>query len=205
MSLDTYTNLKTEIIEWLDRDDLSDRVDTFIDLAEARHQREIRIRDMLVREPLTVVSRYTDIPGGYLEAKTLRLLTSPKVTILDYLNLHEMNERRVETPTDKPLHFTVHSQIEFDRAPDQAYSGEIIYYKSLNALSTTVSTNALLTRAPDIYLWSALAASAPFLMNDERITLWNSLYENARDSINTLDLYARQVGPVVSQVSGWTP
>lgn len=205
LSLDTYTELKQSVIDWLDRDDLVDRVDDFIDIAEARHRREIRIREMLVRDPLTVVSRYASLPTGYLAAKTIRLLTSPKLTVLKYLNLHEMNNRRVETPNDKPLHFTVHNQIEFDRIPDQSYSGELIYYKRLNQLSTTVSSNALLSRAPDIYLWSALAASAPFLMNDERIVLWETLYTDAKDTLNTLEINSMNIGPVVSQVSGWTP
>ncbi len=201
MALSNYAELKDEIIEWLDRDDLTTKVDTFIRLAESRHRREVRIRNMLTRTSLTAVTRYTSLPTGYLEAKTFRLLTDP-VTVLTSLTLHEMNNRRSES-TGKPLFFTVHSQIEFDRVPDVAYNGEIIYYQELSPLSATNTTNTLLTVAPDIYLYSALAASAPFLMNDERIATWNSLYVDAKDSIALLD--NKPIGPVASQVSGATP
>lgn len=201
MALDTYANLKTSISNHLDRDDLDAQIDDFIDIAESRHKREVRFREMLLRQSLAVVNRFAAFPAGYLEAKTMRLLTDP-VTVLKSLNLHEMNNRRRATP-GKPLYFTVHSQIEFDRAPDTTYSGEIIYYQSLPALTSTNTTNALLTKAPEIYLYSALAASAPFLMNDERIPLWESLYANSRDNLALLD--NKPIGPVQSQVSGPTP
>ena len=34
MSLDTYANLKLEIIDWSHRDDLDLKIDTFIEMAE---------------------------------------------------------------------------------------------------------------------------------------------------------------------------
>ena len=203
MSLDSYTGLKQSIIDHLDRDDLSSQVDDFIDIAEARHKRKIRILEMLVRSPLTVVNRYTAIPAGYLGAKTFRLLTDP-VTVLTSVNLHEMNIKRREV-TGKPLLFTVHAEIEFDKTPDQSYSGEIVYYKSVSPLSSTQASNAILAKAPDVYLYAALAASAPFLMNDERVKLWENLYTQARDSLNQMEQSMLHVGPVVAKVSGWTP
>ena len=46
MALDTYANLKTEIANYLNRTDLTSYLDTFIDLAEARHARDLRVREM---------------------------------------------------------------------------------------------------------------------------------------------------------------
>ena len=46
MALDTYANLKTEIANYLNRSDLTEHLDTFIDLAEARHSRDLRVREM---------------------------------------------------------------------------------------------------------------------------------------------------------------
>lgn len=200
MALDTYANLKTAITDHLDRSDLSSHVDDFIDLAEARHKREIRIREMLNRDALTVDDRYVSLPTGYLEAKMIRLLTNP-VTVLDHVNLYEMTRRR-RTGTGKPGLFTIHAQIEFDRDADQSYSGEIIYYKEETALSNSNTSNNILTRAADCYLYAALAASAPFLMNDERVPLWETLYRNARDELNALDRRGSHVGPIRSRIGG---
>lgn len=201
MALETYAELKQEIIDWLDRDDLTTKVDSFIRLAEARHRREVRIREMITRASITVVTQYSALPTGYLSAKTFRLLTDP-LTILTPLNLHEMNNRR-RTISGKPIYFTIHSQIEFDRPPDTSYPGEMIYYQQLPALGTTNANNSLLVVSPDIYLYSSLAASAPFLVDDDRIAMWDNLYVTAKDEINLMD--TNPVGSIQSQVSGPTP
>lgn len=200
MALDSYANLKTAVAAHLERDDLTDNIDDFIDIAEARHQREIRIREMLQRDAITVNARQISLPAGFLEGKTLRLLTDP-VTALTEVNLEELNTERKEG-TGKPKFFAIHKEIEFDVTPDSSYSGEIIFYKAFTALSGSATSNALLVKAPDAYLYGALVAASPFIMHDERIQVWNSLYEDARDRLNGADKKGRHIGPIVSRVSG---
>ena len=48
MALDTYTNLKTEIASYLNRDDLTSNIDTFIDLAESRHAKDLLLREQSI-------------------------------------------------------------------------------------------------------------------------------------------------------------
>jgi hypothetical protein len=202
MSLDTYSNLKDEIASYLDRDDLTDNIDTFIDLAEADHKRVVRIREMIKRDSLTVNARYVDLPSDFLEPLSFRLLTSP-LTILNELNFHEMNRVRSES-NGKPEYFVTHgSEIEFNKSPDQSYSGEITYYYSLTPLSSGNTTNAILERAPDLYLYGALTAAEPFMMNDPRIQTWAALYQNALNGVNGMD--RKRSGPLVSRVAGATP
>lgn len=202
MALSNYTELQEAIADYLD-DDLTDQIKDFIRLAEARHRREIRIREMVKREALTVNARYVDYPTGFLEARNLRLLTNP-MTVLSEVSVHEMNRRRQET-TGKPTFVTFHEQIEFDSAPDQTYNGEIIFYKAVDRLSDSVATNDILDIAPDAYLYASLLASAPFLLNDERVQLWGQLYAQARDSLNETAKASRRTGPLVSRVAGATP
>src|SRR5262245_23416133 len=128
MALDSYDNLKTAIINFLDRDDLSTYVDDFIDLAEARHKREILIREMLARSRASLGGRYLSLPTRFVKMKTIRLLTTP-VTVLEEINLHEMNRERDEN-TGKPTFYTVHEEIEFDVTADDTYTVEMIYYAS---------------------------------------------------------------------------
>jgi hypothetical protein len=77
MAVDSYSNLKAEIANHLDRDDLTSDIDTFIDLCEARHKRDIRIRELITRDSITCDARYEDLPTGFLEAISFRLLTDP--------------------------------------------------------------------------------------------------------------------------------
>lgn len=203
MSIATVSELRNAIADYLDDENLSTQIDDFIVLAEARHRREIRMREMLTRASLTVDARNVDLPDGFLEAVNIRLLTDP-VTVVQELSLHEMTVIRSET-TGKPIYYTVTSDLEFDKPADQSYSGEITYYKAFTALDDDNTSNALLTTYPDAYLYAALSASAPFQMADERLPVWEAMYVSARDAINAQASASRRVGPLVSRVHGATP
>lgn len=217
MSLDTYANLKTAIADTLDRDDLSDNIDDFIDLAEEMHRRPpesdtnrdpeiiggVRLKEMITRSSITVNARQISLPTRYLEAINFRLLTTP-VTVLKAVNYHEMTRIRTSA-TGKPQYFTVANEIELDKSPDSSYSGEIVYYQYPTPLDATNTTNDVLTYAPGAYLYGALLASAPFLMDDPRIVMWRSLYRASAKGVSALTRKGRVVGPLVSRVSGPTP
>lgn len=203
MSLATYTDLKTAIAAHLDRSDLTSYLDDFIDVAESMHQRDIRIREIIARDAITIDDRQEAVPAGVLEVISLRLLTTP-VTVLEYVNLHEMNRWRQEV-TGRPSRFTIHEEIEFDVEPEESYSGEIIYYGAVTALSGSTASNAILAKAPDLYLYGSLMAAAPFLGADERIQVWGAFYKNGVAALNARARMARVMGPLVARVAGATP
>jgi hypothetical protein len=45
MAIGTYSELQTAVANWLGRDDLTDRIPEFIDLAEARLSRALEPRE----------------------------------------------------------------------------------------------------------------------------------------------------------------
>jgi hypothetical protein len=199
MALDSYTNLKAEIADWLDRDDLTSRIDTFIDLAEAKLSREIRVRAMLKRASGSLTGRYMALPSGYRGMKILRLLTDP-VSVLEQCNLTELTKR--QCATGKPEFFAVHEEIEFNRAPDESYQAEMVYYAPLASLSDSTSSNWILANAPDLYLYGALSAAEPFLDNDERLATWKQLYNDGASAINLEDQRSRTSGPQIARTAG---
>lgn len=203
MSLDTYSNLKTAISDTLDRNDLTDHIDDFIDIAEARHKRDVRIRQMIARESITVNNRQISLPDDFVEAIDLRLLTDP-VTVLSNVTYHEMNRRRIES-TGRPEIYTITNEIEFDKSPDTSYSGEIVFWHGQSALSDSNTSNDILTNHPDLYLYAACAAAAPFLMDDPRLVVWNTLYTNGVEQANAMTRRGRVSGRISSRVVGDTP
>jgi len=56
-------------------------------------------------------------------------------------------------------------------------------YKDFADLSDSNSSNWILAGYPDVYLYGALTEAAPYLIDDERVGVWKSLYTEA---INTL-------------------
>ena len=202
MALDTYDALKAAIADHLDRDDLTSAIPDFIRLAESRHRRDFRIREMITREPLPVNARQIALPTGCLQPIGLRLMTNP-VTVLRPVSYDRMAALYEQT-SGKPKHYTISNDIEFDHVPDQTYSAEILFYKQETALSDTNATNYILDKVPDAYLYGALAASAPFLMDDTRIVTFNAFYQDALQQANRVSK-TRVPGPMVSKPVGSTP
>jgi hypothetical protein len=71
---------------------------------------------------------------------------------------------------------------------------EMIYYAQIPALSDSNTTNWMLTKNPDIYLYGALLEASPYIMNDTRIPIWEDKYTKAMASLKGADQRARHSG-----------
>jgi hypothetical protein len=81
MALDSYTNLKTAIANFLARDDLTSEIDDFIDLTEADLNRRLRIRAMENVSSFTIDSETEALPTGFLQVRSFHLVQNPKIAL----------------------------------------------------------------------------------------------------------------------------
>ena len=192
MAIASYEDLKSAIAGWLNRDDLTAVIPTFISLAEAQFARTIRHRKMVVRSDATLDTPYFAVPADWLQNIRFELLTNP-VTPLLYVTPEQANEETQRYSTaGQPLFYTmVGEQFQVVPAPNAEYDGQLTYYAKIPALSASVSVNWLLTESPDIYLYGALTQSAPYLKEDERVQLWAGLYQKLHDDMIMADEKAR--------------
>ena len=188
MALDTYSNLKTTIANYLNRSDLTAYLGDFITLTEARLNRELRVREMVNTDTsITTVAgtQSYSLPTRYLEATTAIFQSDPYCTLRFISNSDFYNKYNASQSRGKPTYFTiVGSNILLGVAPNSATTLQINYYKSLTALSDSNASNDILTNYPELYLYGALAESAPFIMQDERINTWGNLYKEALKNAN---------------------
>ena len=185
MAINSYSTLQTAVSNWLDRNDLTDRVPEFISLAEATFNRVLRLRAMetTVSDTTPSGSKEDALPTGYLQMREIHLATSPVVS-LAYITPEIMYRIRAGSTSGKPNSYTiVGDNILFGPTPDDAYSYSMTYYKSFDALADNTPTNWLILNAPDLYLYGTLLQAEPFLMNDERVPLWE---RGVRQVINDL-------------------
>ena len=186
MAISTYSELNTAVANWLDRDDLTNRIPEFIALCEARFNRSLRIRAMETLDTTvsTVAGTSTvALPTGYVQMRDISLITSP-ITQLQYLTPEIMNRINAGSRTGKPETYTIiANNILFGPTPDAVYNISMLYYKTFDALTALAPTNWVITNAPDVYLYGALLEAEPFLMNDQRVQLWATALTQ---SINTL-------------------
>ena len=105
MAISTYAELKSAIADWLNRDDLTSVIPSFIELAEAELTRNLRHRKMVTRADATIDEEYTQTPDDWFQTQTLILETDP-VTELTYLTPDALNEKRAaSTANGKPLFY----------------------------------------------------------------------------------------------------
>ena len=188
MALDTYSNLKTTIANYLNRSDLTAYLADFISLTEARLNRELRVREMVnIDASITTVSgtQSYSLPTGFIEATSIIYQSDPYRTLRFISNSDFYNKYNTSQTSGLPTYFSiVGTNILLGVAPDSAKTLQINYYKKITSLSDSNTTNDILTNYPDLYLYGALAESAPFLMQDERLSTWATLYKEALDKAN---------------------
>jgi hypothetical protein len=188
MALSTYAELKSSVADWLNRSDLTTAIPDFISLAEAQMERKLRTRQMISRASATISTEYSALPDDFLEVKSLKLQTNP-VTPLQFETIDSLDNLQQEyRSSSKPRFFSiVGNQIRTVPIADDSYTAELTYYAKLSKLSSTNTTNWLLTAASDTYLYGTLMQAAPYLKDDARITVWSSMYISALEDLQVSD------------------
>jgi hypothetical protein len=189
MALDTFADLKATIADYLNRDDLTAVIPSFITIAEAKFNRKLRTRQMVKRATATIDTQYFAYPTDWLQAKEFILNTNP-ITYMEFVTDKQANELRQDKiiGVGKPTYYTiVGTQIEVIATPDTGYTGELAYYGKIPALSDSNTSNWLLAYAPDLYLYGALLEASPYLKDDERLAVWGQMYISSISDIEIAD------------------
>lgn len=203
MTITTFATLKTAVADFLNREDLTAIIPTFIALAEAAHRREIRDHRMITRGSITVDGQFEALPADWLE--TIRItIDSDPMRELQQASLGEIAQRRGDDTAGVPQMFAhVGTDIEVWPTPSESYTASITYYAKPTALAADGSANWLLTAAPDVYLYGALIHSAPYLKDDARVAVWAGLYQQSLQSLAAESNRARFGSPLKMRVRAY--
>ena len=177
MALATYSDLRASIADWLNRADLGTVIPDFIRLAEARFNRELRTADMVKVATAQVNDGFFAVPSDYLETIAMRVTDPTNYRgKMDFVSIAEFN-RLNSTPSVNGVsrYYTIidgNFRIAPAAGAGSPVSLELTYYAKIAPLSDSVSTNWLLTKSPDLYLYTSLMQAAPYLKDDERVAIW---------------------------------
>lgn len=189
MSITSYSELQTVIKRRIKRgDELDDYIPDYIRLAEARIYRELRVRAMETSLNSTIASGVIAVPSGYVEIKHARIDGSPTQPLTMKSDEWIYANYPTRSADGKPKFIAREADnFIFGPYPDSTYTVKGIYYKRLDALSDTNTTNWLITDAPDLILFGALVEANVDLHNDERATMWEQRYQDAKAAIQLED------------------
>lgn len=178
----TYQGLCDKIADTLNRQDLTAAIPDFTVLATAKIERDIvRTRHPSAISTSTIVANSiaTSLPADFVSAYQVMLTSSGKH--LQYVSPEDTRllfEQQATSDAADKYYTIIANKLRVLPAPSASstLSVDLYYYARLAAINTTNTTNWVLTRCPDLYLYGALTHTAPYLKNDERIALWDGLY-----------------------------
>ena len=208
MAITTYAQLKAAVITWSHREDLDLLIDDFIDLTESEMLTNpttplsVRGEESLQTASMSTSSRFLELPSRYKKIRRAQLIVNSQRVDLVYRTPEQL---RVYDGTGTPHFFTVTTQFEFDITPDQAYTIELQCLVDLAALSSSNTTNAVLTASPNVYLYGCLWAAANYGNDTEMAASYYSQFLSAIDGLNNKDRLGRYGPAPVMRIEGCTP
>ena len=186
MAITTYAELQSNVTDFLNRDDLASVTPTFISLAEADMQRQVRHWRQEKRSTAELDTQYSAIPADFLEAIRF-YITSGESRPLELISQFQLLDRKYQraNTSGEPAYYAITAgEIEIFPAPAGTYTAELYYNARIEPLSNSNTSNWMLEYFPDAYLYGSLIHSAPYLKDDARLQIWAALYQSAIDAIN---------------------
>lgn len=194
MALANYSDLLTSISTWLHRGDLTTIAPDLVKLGEARLNRDLLTADRFAEVTGTMTNPIT-LPADYWSCKSLVMVVG-----------NYENPLRMISPEEYAIHKAAggypygFTEMEGELRITEDATGDyaLRYFKAIPPLATN-STNSILTKYPDVYLWACLAEASSYVAVDERISLWESKYQNALAAIRVDDDRRRFGGSILRQ------
>jgi hypothetical protein len=161
--IDTYTDLKAAVANWMARADVAGQAEEFIQLAEARLNRELNAIETDVTLTGTLGSLAIDVSAHSVESPIALFLVRDGD---EYQLTPKAAGTFARVSVDGPPRFYSFDKndetIEFERELDAAYTFRL-RYEQYFGLSDAAPTNWLLTHHPDVYLAAVLVWGGLFI------------------------------------------
>ena len=185
-----FAQLQATIASYLARTDLATQIPEFIRLAQDRLSRDLYIRQTLkvATTKTTAGDATVELPADFVAMKDLHISsTNPIQTVTFQSTSNFFRNARVLVSGPPTFYTLLGSEFQFAPVPDTDYTLKMVYYHKPPYLSDTVSSNLWLATTPDLLLYASLGEAEPFLMNDERIQTWSSMYDRGVNSLQRSD------------------
>lgn len=203
MPLTNYAELQATIEDYLENDDISGRITDFIRLAEVRMDRDLTIQGMHKQADLDLDTNVIALPVDFSSAIVWRVTSASPNVVAQQVTPQRLFGMVGASQGGAPRYYAIVGP-NSHWAPDPTgvdagtYTSMLEYHAKIPALTEGNATNWMLTKNPDAYLYGALIEAQPFLLDDERLTVWASMYKQSVDSIQGQDArYQHRPGGVM--------
>jgi len=205
MALDTYANLKTSILNWMTRSDLSGNVAEWIALGEARLNRELSAVEADATLTGVADSRTIDVSSYSIDRPIFLMLIDSDTGDETEMTRQDRIVRRTTSGDPRYWEFNKNTEeINFDVPLNEAYTFRLRYDQKFN-LSDAAPSNWLLTNHPDAYLAASIAWGGLFTEKMETAAGFRALLEtelvSVKQQIGETKRANLVVDPMLQQIS----
>ena len=181
----TYDEIKTKVAEYLNRTDLTSQMDMFIDLTESDINKVIKHQDLIKRANAVAETQYTQLPSDWSRVINVELNTSDHTTLLQQSTESlDLKRTSIDNVSGRPEYFAItDNAIELCPTPDTNYELQLTYYANIPELSSTNTTNVVSNKFPDVYIHGCCKHASVFLMEDERVGMFQTLFDKALEEV----------------------
>ena len=181
----TYDEIKTKVAEYLNRTDLTSQMDMFIDLTESDINKVIKHQDLIKRANAVAETQYTQLPSDWSRVINVELNTSDHTTLLQQSTESlDLKRTSIDNVSGRPEYFAItDNAIELCPTPDTNYELQLTYYANIPELSSTNTTNVVSDKFPDVYIYGCCKHASVFLMEDERVGMFQTLFDKALEEV----------------------
>lgn len=183
MSLSNYSEISDGLAKWLNREgaaSITDNIPDFIAIAQRRIHRECDLNAMEESTTLTIDSETVAKPTDLLRMKGMYIQESENSYPLTAASLQEVKRHNKR---GRPYKFAIVGDNFVFPALDQNYTADLFYYKRLDILSSTNTTNWLSENEPEFLMYAAMVEACSFLKDDQRAQFWEARYQGVKESI----------------------
>jgi hypothetical protein len=182
-----YTTFKTAIADFVHRGEVTAGatvVDDCIDLAEAELNTELRTRNQEDFTSTGATAGYLIHPTDWIAHKSISFVSGSKKYDLQPFSEESAVVQLGPGGSTVAKGFVVRGDKTY-LLPTGSGTFQMVYYKLIPALSTSATTNWLLTNYPHIYLGKVLKYIAAWGYDDSRIPGLIALADSGVRSLNT--------------------
>jgi hypothetical protein len=199
----TFTTLQQDVRRYLERgatlaEDaiVYEQIPRLINLAERRIARELKIQGFInvVTDTLIVGQSVYQKPDRWRDTVSINIGTGASHNVRKFLFTRDYEYLRSYWPneslTEEPVFYADYNYTNWLilPPPDEAYPFEVLYYELPVLLDDENQTNWLTDYAPQVLLYATLLEATPFLKNDDRIPVWQQMYDRSAAMLNGEDL-----------------
>ena len=212
-----FATLQSDVSKWAAKSNLGPVIPSFIRLAEARINREIRTLSMQSRGTLVVPDTgEVALPARFLSFRAVSIQVPDSSLTdrarIDYMPPDLFDEKQQQANSFLGQQRTSFYTIEAGNIRLFPFPGagetttlRVSFYQAFEALSDTNITHSLITDNYDLYLMAALIEVWDYLQDATMEAKYHARYNSIKESIHASERGKHRSGPKIRMVDGVAP